>query len=263
MQEFIKNVQNFLPQLAMALAVLIVGWWLIARVSKLVAAAMDKQDLDVSLRSFLASLVRVTLQVVLIISVASMIGIQTTSFVAILGAAGLAVGLALQGSLSNFAGGVLILIFRPFKVGDIIMAQGKTGEVREIQIFCTILKTPEGKTIIIPNGPLSNGIIVNESPEQTLLAEFKFELAATTDIQQVRQVLIPVLQAESGVLNSPAPSVGIANAKISALEVVVKCFTNPAQNADVMGSLNEQIRLALQKNGFTAPENHSFVHSVS
>ncbi|MCU0447977.1 MAG: mechanosensitive ion channel family protein [Microscillaceae bacterium] len=263
MEEFIKNALNFLPQLALAVVVLVLGWWLIARVAKMVAVAMSKQDLDISLRSFLTSLVRVTLQVVLVLSVASMIGIQTTSFVAILGAASLAVGLALQGSLANFAGGVLILIFRPFKVGDMIVAQGKAGEVKEIQIFCTILKTPEGKTIIIPNGPLSNGIIVNESQEQTLLLEFKFELDANTDIQQVRNALMPVLQAESGVLPSPAPSVGVAHTKVSSLEVIVKCFTAPAQNADVGASLNEQLRNALRKNGFIAPEVHTFVHNVA
>ncbi|HQQ95182.1 MAG TPA: mechanosensitive ion channel, partial [Bacteroidia bacterium] len=158
-----SEILAFAPRLVMAAVILLLGLWLIRRIARLATKAMEKRDLDVSLRGFLRSLISIGLKIVLIVTVAGMIGIGTTSFVTILGAAGLAVGLALQGSLSNFAGGVLILIFKPFKVGDTIEASGQSGEVTEIQIFNTILLTADHRTVILPNGPLSNGTIVNIS----------------------------------------------------------------------------------------------------
>jgi len=157
-QDYAANIQalvlNYLPSFLMAIVVLIIGWWIIGRIGK--AASMGMNKLDESLRSFMRSILMVVLKVLLLISVAGMVGIQTTSFIAIIGAAGLAVGLALQGTMANFAGGVLILMFKPYKVGDVIEAQGKTGAVKEIQIFNTVLNTPKGETIILPKGAVSN-----------------------------------------------------------------------------------------------------------
>ncbi|MEJ2617600.1 MAG: mechanosensitive ion channel, partial [Ignavibacteriaceae bacterium] len=154
-QKAVELVIEYGPKLILAIIVLIIGLWIIKLVIKGLNRAMEKGDVDISLRKFLGSLSGILLKVLLLISVASMIGIATTSFVAILGAAGLAVGLALQGGLANFAGGVIILIFKPFKVGDFIDAQGHMGTVNEITIFTTVLKTPDNKTVIIPNGALS------------------------------------------------------------------------------------------------------------
>ena len=155
------------PPLLLALVVLLVGLWVINRVVALAGRTLERANVEPTLARFLGSLVSVGLKALLLISFASMIGIKTTSFIALLGAAGLAIGLALQGSLANFAGGVLILLFRPYKVGDFIEAQGIAGSVAEIQIFSTILKTGDNKVIIVPNGVISNGIVTNYSSEET------------------------------------------------------------------------------------------------
>ena len=187
----------YLPRVAMALLALAVGWWIIGRVSQVMAVAAGR--LDVSLRGFLISLVNIVLKVLLLVSVAGMVGFETTSFVAILGAAGLAVGLALQGTLANFAGGVLILFFKPYVVGDVIESQGKTGEVREIQIFNTILVTPQGDTIILPNGATSNNVIVNKTAQNKALVEIPADVDAGTDLAALRAWAIPLMLADEQV----------------------------------------------------------------
>jgi len=182
----IELLMDYGPRLLLAIITLIVGLWLIGRLVKFTKRLMDKRDFDNSLKSFLSSIISVLLKVLLVISVMSMIGIAMTSFIAILGAAGLAVGLALSGTLQNFAGGVMIMIFKPFQVGDFIEAQGHTGSVKEIQIFNTILKTPDNKTIIIPNGGLSTDSIVNFSTEETRRVDFTFGIGYNDNIDQVK-----------------------------------------------------------------------------
>lgn len=159
--KMITKMAEFAPSILGALAVLIIGWWIIGIVTRTLNRMLDKSKLEPSLKTFTLSLLNIGLKVMLIISAAGVIGIETTSFVAILGAASFAVGLALQGSLGNFAGGALILFFKPFRVGDLVEAQGFKGVVEEIQIFTTILSAPGGKRIIVPNGALSNGSITN------------------------------------------------------------------------------------------------------
>ena len=158
----IEQLMIYLPRLVLAVVTLIIGLWIIKLLVMALSRSMARSKTDESLQRFITSLARIALKVMLLLSFASTIGIQMISFVAVLGAAGLAVGLALQGSLANFAGGVLILLFKPFKIGDFVEAQGHTGTVNEIQIFNTVLKTPDNKTIIIPNGSLSNGSITND-----------------------------------------------------------------------------------------------------
>jgi len=191
----------YLPRLAAAILLLVVGWWVISWLSRLVAEATSR--LDISLSLFLTSMASITLKVLLLISAAGMVGFQTTSFVAILGAAGLAVGLALQGTLANFAGGVLILIFKPFTVGDVIESQGKSGTVQAIQIFNTILLTSQGDTVILPNGATSNGVIVNKAHPQEAAVEVQLELDSSTDLDALRQRALPLLQSTSQVLPTP------------------------------------------------------------
>ncbi len=198
---------EYTPRFIGALLVLVIGMWLIKRLSKLATKSMENRDLDVSLRTFLRSLISIGLKVVLIVTVAGMIGIGTTSFVTILGAAGLAVGLALQGSLSNFAGGVLILIFKPYRVGDTIEAQGQNGTVKEIQIFNTILLTADLKTIILPNGAVSNGTIVNYTKNGILRGDVQVTVSAAHDIDVVKQLLIEELLKHEQVLKDPVPEV--------------------------------------------------------
>ena len=181
----IRIVVEYAPKVIMAILVLFVGLWLIKRIAKLADKAMVRRDLEISLRTFLKSLISIGLKIILIVTVAGMMGIGTASFVTILGAAGLAVGLALQGSLSNFAGGVLVLIFKPFKVGDVIEAQGQTGEVKEIQIFNTILLTIDHKTVILPNGPLSNGTIVNITRFGSIRIDISITVSSKNNIDKV------------------------------------------------------------------------------
>ena len=157
LQKLMDQLVVFGPKVIAATLVFLIGWWVINIIRKLLRINLDRGKLDESLKLFFLKLLTITLRILLVISVASMIGIETTSFIAMLGAAGLAVGLALQGSLANFAGGVLILVFRPFKVGDLIEAQDFLGTVEQIDIIYTILKTPHGQKIVIPNGALSNG----------------------------------------------------------------------------------------------------------
>lgn len=180
------QLMEYLPKLFMALLVLVVGLWLINRLSLIARRAMEKRELDPSLRTFLRSFLSIGLKIILIVTVAGMVGIGTTSFVTVLGAAGLAVGLALQGSLSNFAGGILILIFKPFRVGDTIEAQGHTGRVLEIQIFNTILQTPDRRTVILPNGALSNNTIVNHSKIGTKVITLSLHLKNANGLNKLK-----------------------------------------------------------------------------
>jgi small conductance mechanosensitive channel len=231
----------YLPRLFSALLLLVVGWWVIGWASRLVSAATAR--LDVSLSSFLSSMFSIALKVLLLISAAGMAGFETTSFVAILGAAGLAVGLALQGTLANFAGGVLILIFKPFTVGDVIESQGKGGTVQAIQIFNTLLLTPQGDTVILPNGATSNGVIVNKAHPQRALVEIQLELDSTTDLDALRQQALPLLAQDEQVLPEPVPQVALVSLKPGATMLVAfRGYTAPGQEDATRNRLMEKLQ---------------------
>lgn len=233
-------VVTYLPRLVVAVLMLVIGWWIISWLSRLVAEATAR--LDVSLSSFVTSMFSIALKVLLLISAAGMVGFQTTSFVAILGAAGLAVGLALQGTLANFAGGVLILVFKPFTVGDVIESQGKSGTVQAIQIFNTLLLTSQGDTVILPNGATSNGVIVNKAHPQRAQVEVQLELDSTTDLAQLRHDALPLLQHLTSVLDSPAPHLSIVSLKPGAtMTVAFQVYTPPGQEDAVRQQLIEQL----------------------
>jgi len=253
-------VLNYLPSLVMALVVLIIGWWIIGRLGKAASIGMGK--MDESLRSFLRSMITIVLKVLLMISVAGMIGIQTTSFIAIIGAAGLAVGLALQGTLANFAGGVLILMFKPYKVGEVIEAQGKTGTVKEIQIFSTVLNSIKGETIILPNGAVSNGTIVNFTHFGKALVEIVIDLAGNTSIDDLRKLILPVINQNEQILKDPAASIGIVALKPGAVIVAVRAFAQPQNQAAISGWMIETIKTELEKNNIGGPVPHSYVHTI-
>lgn len=259
-KQVITLLVQFAPKVAGAILVWFVGVWLIGKVSRLLTKAMELRHFDVSLRSFLQSLVSVGLRILLLFSIAGIVGIETSSFVAVLGAASLAVGLALQGSLSNFAGGVLILIFRPFKVGDIITAGGHNGLVQEIQIFCTILVTGDNKTVILPNGGLANGTIVNFSTKGELVFEIQLELDYSNDFDKLKSLLLEVCQTDSRISN---PSVGIAKLGAGSVTIAVKGSTKPNEQGSVVGDLTEKIKYTFVKNSIITPQNHTFIHTVS
>jgi small conductance mechanosensitive channel len=206
---FIDWVYVFGPKLIGALLVFIIGLYVVNFITNLISRALNKRGIDVSLQTFLGSLVSGGLKVLLLISVAGMLGIETTSFIAVVGALGLAVGLALQGSLANFAGGVLLLVFKPFKVGDLIESNGQTGVVTEVQIFNTILLTPENKTVILANGAVSNSTIVNYSRHGNLRVDISMAVAPDSDVAKAKSVALDVLKNHEFVLEEPAPSVNV------------------------------------------------------
>jgi len=216
------------PKLIGAVLALVIGLYVANLIAGGVGKVMEKKELDPSLRPFLKSLVGTLLKVLVVVSVLGMVGIQMTSFIAILGAAGLAVGLALSGTLQNFAGGVMILTFKPFKVGDYIEAQGHAGTVNSIQIFNTILKTPDNKTIIIPNGGLSTSSMVNYSTEPTRRVDWVFGIAYGDDIDKAKEVLLGLLTSDDRVLKDPAPFVKLGELADSSVNFTVRAWVNSA-----------------------------------
>ncbi|MGI9324753.1 MAG: mechanosensitive ion channel family protein [Pseudomonadales bacterium] len=250
----------YTPKLLLALAVLLIGWWIIKRIVTLMEIALQRSAADAILTKFLKSLIGIGLKALLLISVASMVGIATTSFVAVLGAAGLAIGLALQGSLSNFAGGVLILFFRPFKVGDYIEAQGVGGTVFGMQIFNTILKTPDNKRVIVPNGPLANGNIVNYSTEPTRRVDFVFAVGYDDDLKAAKGILVKLLEQDERVLGEPASLVVVSELADSSVNFTVRAWVAAADYWPVKFDLIEQAKLAFDAAGISIPYPQTDVH---
>lgn len=244
---------DFGPNLISALAVFVIGLTVINWASKVVSKTMKKRQVEVSLGTFLSSMVSVGLKVLLLITVAGMLGIQTTSFVAIIGALGLAVGLALQGSLGNFAGGVLILVFKPFKPGELIESNGQTGVVQEIQIFNTILLTPENKTVILANGAVSNSTIVNYSRHGNLRVDITMAISPGTDIEKAKSVAMEVMKANEKVLKEPAPSVNVLKVGDGMVTLAIRPYADQSQYWDVFFGIQEEIKVAFDKNHVDGP----------
>ncbi len=259
-EKIIDMIMLYAPKVVMALVVLIIGMWIINRFIGLLGKLMEKRDIDKSLQPFLKSLVSIGLKAMLLISVAGMMGIETTSFIALIGAAGLAVGLALQGTLANFAGGVLILIFKPYKVGDLINAQGHIGVVKEIQIFVTILLSPESKTIIIPNGILSNGDITNFTTEGKIRVDMVMGISYDSDIKKAREVLMNVMTSHPKVMKDPAPFVGVKELGDSSVNLAVRPFCIPKDYWDVYFDIHEAGKEALDAASITIPFPQLDVH---
>lgn len=253
---------EYAPKLALAIITLIVGLMLINGVGKVLRASMEKSKVDPTLIPFMNSLATWVLKVLLFISVASMIGIATTSFIAVLGAAGLAIGLALQGSLSNFAGGVLIMIFKPYKVGDLIEAQGHIGVVKEVHIFTTMLTSAQKRRIIIPNSAMSNGSIINYSAESEVRVDMKIGIAYDADIALAKKVLLDVMKNHPKVLAEPAPFVGVAEMADSSVNLVLRPFCAPEHYWDVFFDVNEQMKIALDQNKISIPFPQRDVHLI-
>jgi small conductance mechanosensitive channel len=248
------------PRLLLAIIVLLVGLWVIARVVNLMGRGMERAGTEPTLARFLRSLVSIGLKALLFISVASMIGIETTSFIAILGAAGLAVGLALQGTLANFAGGVLVLLFRPFRVGDYVEAQGVAGTVHSIQIFNTVINTPDNKRIIVPNGAISNGIITNYSTEETRRVDFVFGIGYGDDIGKAKEIIAAEVARDERVLAEPTPLIVVSNLGDSSVDLTVRVWVASADYWGVRFDLIERVKLAFDGAGISIPFPQRDVH---
>lgn len=252
---------TYVPRLALAILTLVIGFWIIGRLIGLARKVMEKRDVDPTLRPFLSSIFGVLLKVMLLISVAGMVGIETTSFIAVLGAAGLAVGLALQGSLGNFAGGVLLLIFRPFKVGDFIETQGHSGVVNQILIFNTILKTPDNKTIILANGPVAGGSIVNYSTEEKRRVDFTFGIGYSDDIDKAKAALMKIIEADSRIINDPAePFVAVKELADSSVNFVVRVWCNSGDYWGIFFNMQESVKKTFDAESISIPFPQTDVH---
>lgn len=250
----------FGPRLLYAATVLIAGWWIIKFILRLLRKTLIKSNVEESLRRFLHSLVSVLLKVLLLFTVAEMIGIRTTSFIAIIGAASLAIGFALQGSLANFAGGVLILLFKPFRIGHFIEAQGFSGTVKEIQIFNTILRTPDNKIIYIPNGPLSGGSITNYSAEETRRVDMTFGIGYDDDIRKAKELLQQLIAADARILPDPAPQVVVGELADSSVNFKARAWCKSSDYWGIFFDMQEKVKLEFDRNGISIPFPQQDVH---
>lgn len=251
---------TYVPKFLLALLVLFIGLRIIAGISKMVRKGMEKKNTDETLRPFLVSLLSWTLKAMLIISVIQMIGVETTSFIAVLGAAGLAIGLAFQGALGNFAGGVLLLVFKPYKVGDLIESQGQLGVVKEIQIFTTILLNPQNKTIILPNGAVANGDITNYTTEGKIRVDMTIGISYNSDIKKAKNILLEVMKSDENVISAPAPFVGVSELADSSVNLAVRPWCDPVHYWDVYFGTLENCKNALDKGGVTIPFPQMDIH---
>ena len=252
----------YAPKVIAAILIWIVGLWLIRLLRKGIQKAMDARDYDISLKKFLMNLIGWILKIVLIVVVLGTVGVETTSFAAILAAAGLAIGLALQGSLANFAGGVLIMIFKPIKVGDFIEAQGEAGTVNEIEIFTTKLTSPDNKEIIIPNGKLSNDNIVNYSALDMRRVDLVIGVGYESDLKQTKDILMAQLTNHPLVLAEPAPLVRLAELADSSVNFNVRPWVKTPDYWSVYYDVLENIKEALDEAGISIPFPQRDVHLI-
>ena len=243
-----------------ALLVLIIGMWLAKMIKRGIVKVMEKRAADPTLTAFLSSLAHVALQVFVVIAALNLLSIQTASFIAILGAAGLAVGLALQGSLANFASGVLMIIFKPIKVGDFVEAGGALGSVEEISIFTTILKSPDNKKIILPNAAVTGGNITNFNINGTRRIEIVAGISYEDDIDKAKAVLTDILTADERILKDPAPQVALSEMADSSVNFVVRPWVKPADYWDVYFETMETIKKKFDEAGITIPFPQRDVH---
>ena len=247
-------------KILLAIVVFIVGRWIVRRLNKLLAKILEKRHVEASLSTFVKSLVNITLTLLLIIVVIGVLGIETSSFIALFASAGVAIGMALSGTLQNFAGGVMILLFKPFKVGDTIEAQGQSGTVREIQIFNTILATPDNKIIIIPNGGLSTGLMKNYSREATRRVDWEFGIAYGDDYTKARAVIARLLDADGRVLKDPAYFIALTSLGESSVNIVVRAWVNAGDYWGVYFDMNEKVYKTFAEENLNIPFPQLDVH---
>lgn len=264
-ENIIETIQNIImtngPTFIYAVITLIIGFWLIKLLTKATIKGLEIRKIDKSLKHFFSSALNISLKVLLILSVAGMFGFQTTSFVAILAAAGFAIGMALQGSLGNFAGGVLILILRPYKIGDYIDAQGHSGTVNSIELFNTRLKTPDNKIIIIPNGPMSNGNIVNYSKEKTRRVDMVFGCGYEDDIKKVKKVLEKLVSQDKRILKEPLSTVNVKELADSSVNFNVRVWVNSPDYWTVYSDMQENVKLTFDKEKISIPYPQIDIHT--
>jgi small conductance mechanosensitive channel len=253
-------VSQFGLKLIAAIVVFFVGKWLARKISNLLKRGLERADTDPTLVGFVGNISYFGLLTMVVIAAVGQLGVQTTSFIAVLGAAGLAIGLALQGSLANFAAGVLMIIFRPFKAGDYIEAAGTAGSVEEVQLFTTTLKTPDNKTVIIPNAQVTSGTITNYSARDTRRLDLVFGVGYGDDLDKVKRVIQEVLAEEERLLEDPAPLVGVLNLGESSVDFAVRPWVNSSDYWPVFFDLQEKMKKRFDQEGISIPFPQRDVH---
>ncbi|WP_420317728.1 mechanosensitive ion channel family protein [Ekhidna sp.] len=256
----IDIIMTWGPKVIAAIVTLLIGLWIIGIITRGISKTMQKRDVDPSLRPFLKSLISAALKVMLFISVIGMVGIEATSFVAVLGAAGLAIGLALQGTLQNFAGGVIILLIKPFKVGDWVDTPNHSGTVHAIQIFHTILKTPDNKTIIIPNGPLANSSLTNYSTEPRRRLDLTVGVGYGDSTEKTRETLMELINADDRILKDPEPFIALAELADSSVNFTVRLWVEATDYWPLKFDMNERIYNKFNEVGLNIPFPQMDVH---
>jgi len=251
---------EYSPRLISAAIIFVVGWTVIKLIKKLIMRIMVKREMEPTLSKFLADILIWTLKILLFVTVISRLGVENSSFVAIIGAAGLAVGLSLQGSLSNFAGGVLIIMFKPFKVGDFIEAQGVMGTVKQIQIFVTQLSTVDNQVIFVPNGVLSNGTIINYTYATTRRADLTIGISYSSNIKRAKEIAMEVMEKHPMVLKDPAPIVLVKDLAESSINLAVRPWSELPDFFEMRSDVLEQIKNEFDANGITIPFPQRDIH---
>lgn len=264
MQELIKEIQTIFTAYGLivlgALATLVIGIWIAKWLAKTSGKLLDKRSVDPTLTKFATSLLKITLIIFVIISAISQIGIETTSFIAIIAAAGLAIGFALQGSLSNFASGVMLIIFKPIKVGDYIEGGGAAGSVETIGIFVTTLVTPDNKVIYIPNSTLTGSNIVNYSVKDTRRVDMVFGIGYSDDIDKAKSTIQSVLESDSRILKDPAPKIVVSELADSSVNFNVRPWVNSADYWGVYFDITEQIKKKFDEQNISIPFPQRDIH---
>lgn len=246
-----------------ALLIFIIGRFVIKIIKKLVFSFMEKRKTDPSITGFVRSLLNITLNILLAVAIVNRLGIETTSFAALLASAGVAIGMAFSGNLQNFAGGIIILVLRPFKAGDFIESQTISGTVKEIQIFHTILTTPDNKTVYIPNGSLSSGTITNYNQNPTRRVEWIFNVEYGADISKVEEIVKEVVGADKRILDNPEPFFAVNALDSSSVNVIIRAWVNNADFWPVRFDMNRSIYEAFNKAGISFPFPQLTVHTKS
>lgn len=269
----LDKVQNLIQQLTnwgistgkqiiSAIIIFLIGRLLISIVNKLVAKLLARRHVDAGVQTFVKSFVNIMLTILLIVAIISKLGVDTTSFAALLASAGVAIGMALSGNLQNFAGGLIILLLRPFKVGDFIECQGVSGTVKEIQIFHTILTSPDNKVIYVPNGSLSSGTVINYSREATRRVDWTFTVEYGEDYEKVENVINKLIAADERILNTPAPFVNLIALADSSVNVVVRVWVKSENYWDVFFQMNKSVYATFNKEGINFPFPQLTIHQA-
>lgn len=264
MQKYIEIItdwiSNYSIKIVAAILILVIGMWVSRKVSKIFAKLLEKNRVDLTLVNFFSKIVYYSMIVLVLIAAVGQLGVNTTSFLTMLGAAGLAVGLALKDSLSNFASGIMLILFRPFRIGDFVTAGGVSGSVESITIFNTVLNTPDNKRVVVPNGSITNNAITNANANSTRRIDLVIGISYKDDIKRAKDILADLIAEETRILKDPAPKIAVLELAESSVNLAVRPWVNTCDYWDVFFDLNEKIKVGLEKEGLTIPYPQQDIH---